>query len=406
MENESLIKEKGRSSIRSLLEVGIVSTKLGLTSFGGPIAHLGYFHEEYVRRRIWIDEKSYADLVALCQFLPGPASSQVGIGIGVMRAGVLGGIVAFLGFTLPSVIALILFAQILKGLHIGDAGWIHGLKIVAVAVVAHAIFGMARELTPDLKRKAVALLSLVVTLSWQTSYTQVGMILLAAFIGYFLFHQREENEDMRMNVPVSRRCAFICLTCYFGLLIILPILRKVTSWKWMEMLDSFYRSGSLVYGGGHVVLPLLERELVPNGWLSKEAFLAGYGAAQAVPGPLFTFASYLGAVMDGWLGGFMATAAIFLPAFLLILGALPFWDALRRHSKIKGALMGVNAAVVGILTAAFYQPIWVSSILSPIDFAFAAILFSLLAYWKLPPWVIVLAGAIGGSGMAYLSFFR
>lgn len=406
MENESLIKEKGRSSIRSLLEVGIVSTKLGLTSFGGPIAHLGYFHEEYVRRRKWIDEKSYADLVALCQFLPGPASSQVGIGIGVMRAGVLGGIVAFLGFTLPSVIALILFAQILKGLHIGDAGWIHGLKIVAVAVVAHAIFGMARELTPDLKRKAVALLSLVVTLSWQTSYTQVGIILLAAFIGYFLFHHREENEDMRMNVPVSRRCAFICLTFYFGLLIILPILRKVTSWKWMEMLDSFYRSGSLVYGGGHVVLPLLERELVPNGWLSKEAFLAGYGAAQAVPGPLFTFASYLGAVMDGWLGGFMATAAIFLPAFLLILGALPFWDALCRHSKIKGALMGVNAAVVGILTAAFYQPIWVSSILSPIDFAFAAILFSLLAYWKLPPWVIVLVGAIGGSGMAYLSFFR
>ncbi len=383
--------------LKSLLEVLFVSTRLGLTSFGGPIAHLGYFHEEYVRRRKWIDEKSYADLVALCQFLPGPASSQVGIGIGVMRAGVLGGITSFIGFTLPSVIALILFALILKGFNVGEAGWIHGLKIVAVAVVAHAILGMAQKLAPDLKRKAIALFALVATLLWQTAYIQVGVILLAAFMGYLIYKQNKENEDSRIQFPLTHRFGVLCLTLFFGLLILLPILRGVTSWNWMALFDSFYRSGSLVFGGGHVVLPLLEREFVPTGWLSKEAFLAGYGAAQAVPGPLFTFAAYLGTVMNGWQGGLLATFAIFLPAFLLILGTLPFWDSLRRNPKIKGALMGVNAAVVGILIAAFYEPIWTSSILAPIDFAFAAILFSMLVHWKLPPWVIVITGAIGGS---------
>lgn len=380
-----------------MIEILIVSTRLGFTSFGGPIAHLGYFHEEYIRRRKWMDEKSYADLVALCQFLPGPASSQVGIGIGVMRAGVLGGIVSFLGFTLPSVIALIIFALILQGLDVGDAGWIHGLKVVAVAVVAHAILGMAQKLTPDLKRKAIALLALVVTLLWQTAFTQVGIILLSAFIGFLLYKQQTENEDSRIHVPISRRFAIVCLTLFFGLLVLLPILREVTSLNWIAMFDSFYRSGSLVFGGGHVVLPLLEREFVPTGFLSEESFLAGYGAAQAVPGPLFTFAAYLGAVMNGWTGGLIATIAIFLPAFLLILGTLPFWDSLRRNPKIKGALMGVNAAVVGILISAFYQPIWTSSILEPIDFAFAAVLFSMLVYWKLPPWIIVVTGAIGGS---------
>ena len=382
---------------KSLLEILFVSTRLGLTSFGGPIAHLGYFHEEYIRRRKWMDEKSYADLVALCQFLPGPASSQVGIGIGVMRAGVLGGIVAFIGFTVPSVIAMILFALILLGLDIGHAGWIHGLKIVAVAVVAHAILGMAQKLTPDLKRKAIGLFALVCTLLWQTAYTQVGIILLSALFGYLLYRQHKENEEARIHFPVSRGFGLICLTLFFGLLILLPILREVTSLNWIAMFDSFYRSGSLVFGGGHVVLPLLEREFVPTGWLSKEAFLAGYGAAQAVPGPLFTFAAYLGAILNGWQGGLVAAVGIFLPAFLLILGTLPFWDALRRNPKIKGALMGVNAAVVGILIAAFYHPIWTSSILAPLDFAFAAILFSMLVYWKLPPWVIVLTGAIGGS---------
>lgn len=390
---------KHNTGFRSLIEILIVSTRLGLTSFGGPVAHLGYFHTEYIRRRKWMDEKSYADLVALCQFLPGPASSQVGIGIGVMRAGVLGGIVSFIGFTLPSVIALILFALVLQGLNVGNAGWIHGLKIVAVAVVAHAILGMAKNLTPDLKRKAIALFALVGTLMWQTAFTQVGVILIAGFIGFLLYKQHNETDEAHIQFPISRSFAVICLSLFFGLLILLPILREVTNLSWIAMFDSFYRSGSLVFGGGHVVLPLLEREFVPTGWLSEEAFLAGYGAAQAVPGPLFTFAAYIGAVINGWQGGLLATIAIFLPAFLLILGTLPFWDTLRRNPKVKGALMGVNAAVVGILIAAFYHPIWTSSILSPIDFSFAAILFSMLVYWKLPPWVIVLTGAIGGSLM-------
>jgi len=389
--------KKKSISFKVLLEILFISTRLGLTSFGGPVAHLGYFHNEYIRRRKWLDEKSYADLVALCQFLPGPASSQVGIGIGVMRAGVLGGIVSFIGFTLPSVIALIAFALILQGVDVADAGWIHGLKIVAVAVVAHAILGMAQKLTPDLKRKTLALLALVSTLLWQTAFTQVGVILLAAFIGFLLYKENKDTDDADLQVPISKRFALVCLSLFFGLLVLLPILRETTALNWIAMFDSFYRSGSLVFGGGHVVLPLLEREFVPTGWMTEEAFLAGYGAAQAVPGPLFTFAAYLGAVMNGWQGGLLATIAIFLPAFLLIFGTLPFWDTLRRNPKIKGALMGVNAAVVGILISAFYQPIWTSSILAPIDFAFAAILFTMLVYYKLSPWIIVIVGAIGGS---------
>jgi chromate transporter len=388
---------------KSLIEILLVSTRLGLTSFGGPVAHLGYFYEEYVQKRKWIDEKSYADLVALCQFLPGPASSQVGIGIGVLRGGFLGGLLAFLGFTAPSVIALVFFAMILQGLQINDSGWIHGLKIVAVAVVAHAVLGMAQKLTPDLNRKAIALFALVGTLLWQTAYTQVGLIILAGVAGLLIYKKHEiEQVDVTIAFPISKRFAFMCLLVFFGLLVLLPIAREVTSIQWVTLFDSFYRSGSLVFGGGHVVLPLLEREFVPNGWLSKEEFLSGYGAAQAVPGPLFTFAAYIGAVINGWKGGILATVAIFLPAFLLVLGALPFWNMLRQNPKIKGALMGVNAAVVGILIAAFYQPIWTSSILAPIDFAFAAILFSMLVYWKLPPWIIVITGAVGGSVIALL----
>lgn len=385
-----------KPKLKSLLEILFVSTRLGLTSFGGPTAHLGYFHEEYVRRRKWLDEKSYADLVALCQFLPGPASSQVGIGIGMMRAGILGGITSFIGFTLPSVIALIIFALVFAESNIANAGWIHGLKIVAVAIVAHAIIGMAKSLTPDIKRKTIALFALLATLLWQTAFTQIGVILIAAFIGFLLFKQRDEVEIAPSSVVISKRIAVICLLVFFGLLLILPIAREVTGSYWIALFDSFYRSGSFVFGGGHVVLPLLERELVPNGWLTEQAFLAGYGATQAVPGPLFTFAAYLGTVMNGWIGGIVATIAIFLPAFLLILGALPFWDQLRTNPKVTGAIMGVNAAVIGILISALYFPIWTSSILATKDFALAAILFSMLAYWKLPPWVIVVVGAVGG----------
>lgn len=387
---------KSALNLKTLLEILIISTRLGFTSFGGPVAHLGYFHEEYVRRRKWMDEKSYADLVALCQFLPGPASSQVGMGIGIMRAGVLGGMVSFLGFTLPSVVALVLFALFLQRLGVTDAGWIHGLKIVAVAVVGHAILGMAQKLTPDLKRKAIALFALVVILMWQTAFSQVVVILLSALIGFLLYKHHSSDQEARVKIPISRRLAVICLSIFFGLLILLPIIREATTLEWVALFDSFYRSGALVFGGGHVVLPLLEREFVPTGWLTEEQFLAGYGAAQAVPGPLFTFAAYIGAVINGWKGGMLATVAIFLPAFLLITGAFPFWDSLRQNPKIKGALMGVNAAVVGILIAAFYHPIWTSSILAPVDFALASILFSMLVFWKLPPWMVVMAGALGG----------
>ena len=403
MDRQTKHEEKRTYSFRTLFEILMVSIRLGVTSFGGPIAHLGYFHEEYIRRRKWMDEKSYADLVALAQFLPGPASSQVGIGIGIVRGGVLGGIISFLGFTLPSVIALIIFALLLQTFNLGEAGWIHGLKLVAVAIVAHAILGMAKNLTPDLKRKTIALFALTITLVWPAIYSQIGIILLAALTGFLMFKQHHLQEDhSKVYFPVSKKLGVICLTLFFGLLFLLPFLRELTSIRWIAMFDSFYRSGALVFGGGHVVLPLLEQEFVPTGWLSAEAFLAGYGATQAVPGPLFTFAAYLGAVINGWQGGFIATIAIFLPAFLLILGTLPFWDSLRRNPKIKGALMGVNAAVVGLLIAAFYQPIWTSSIIKPIDFAFAAILFSMLAYFKLPPWVIVLTGAVGGTLLGLL----
>ncbi|KMY45602.1 ChrA protein [Bacillus sp. FJAT-27916] len=393
--------ERKRISVKALLEILIVSTRLGFTSFGGPIAHLGYFHEEYVKRRKWLDEKGYAELVALCQFLPGPASSQVGIGIGIVRGGLLGGITSFIGFTLPSVIALILFALLLEGMDIGEAGWIHGLKLVAVAVVAHAILGMAEKLTPDLKRKAIALIALIITLVWEMTFTQVAVIALGALAGYMLFKQEKEEDEAPFEIPLSRKVAAACLILFFGLLLLLPVLSEAFSIKWLAVFDSFYRSGALVFGGGHVVLPLLEQEVVPSGWVSEESFLAGYGAAQAVPGPLFTFAAYLGAVMNGWAGGLLATAAIFLPAFLLIVGTLPFWAVIRQNPAMKGAFMGVNAAVVGILIAAFYQPIWTSTIKDAADFAAAAVLFSMLAYWKLPPWSVVVAGALLGIGLEF-----
>lgn len=385
------------NKLRILLEIFLVSTRLGLTSFGGPTAHLGYFHAEYVERKKWMSEKSYADLVALSQFLPGPASSQVGIGVGVMRGGVLGGLTSFIGFTLPSVIVLMIFASLMTTFDISEAGWIHGLKIVAVVIVLHAILGMSKNLTPDIERKVIALFALVATLLFQSVFTQVGVILIAAVIGFILFKNHEADDNKKApTFPIRKSFSAVCLALFFVLLFALPALRELTGSYWIAVVDSFYRAGSLVFGGGHVVLPLLEQELVPMGWISAEEFLAGYGATQAVPGPLFTFAAYLGTVMNGWIGGLIATAAIFLPAFLLILGALPFWDMLRNNEKVKGAVMGVNAAVIGILISALYTPIWTSSILEPVHFALAAILFVMLVYFKLPPWVIVVTGAIGG----------
>lgn len=373
-----------------------VSTKLGLTSFGGPIAHLGYFHDEYVRRRKWMDEKAYADLVALCQFLPGPASSQVGIGIGILRAGLWGGVMAWLGFTLPSLIVLVLFALLLQGFDIANAGWIHGLKIVAVAIVAQAVLGMGQKLTPDRSRVTIAVCAAALVLLWPTAYTQVLIIAAAGIIGLWLYKKGPDPGSQSLRMPVGKPFAIGCLVLFFGLLAALPLLRQMFDIQWLALFDSFYRSGSLVFGGGHVVLPLLEREVVPTGWVSPEDFLAGYGAAQAVPGPLFTFAGYLGAMSGGITGAIVATVAIFLPAFLLVAGALPFWNGLRNSPRVQGALIGINAAVVGILLAAFYVPIWTTAITAPVDFALALLLFILLVFWKLPPWVVVLAGALAG----------
>ncbi|MFS0918909.1 chromate transporter [Brevibacillus sp. 179-C 1.1 NHS] len=397
MKND-LLEETGHPKSRweSVLEVLLVSTKLGLTSFGGPIAHLGYFHNEYIRRRKWMDENSYADLVALCQFLPGPASSQVGIGIGIMRAGLWGGIAAWIGFTLPSVLALLLFAFTLQGVDSGSTSWIHGLKLVAVAVVAHAVWGMGQKLAPDRSRVTIAIMAATITLLWQSAWSQVTVMLLAGIAGLLLFRHHKVPDLPELRVPISRALAIACWIVFFGLLLMLPFLRESTGFSLLALYDSFYRAGSLVFGGGHVVLPLLEREVIPTGWVTQEAFLTGYGATQAVPGPLFTFAAYLGAMIAGGSGAIVATIAIFLPAFLLVIGALPFWDSLRRNAKIQGMLVGVNAAVVGILLAALYDPIWTSTIRAPLDFAVAAILFIMLEHWKLPPWLVVLTGALCG----------
>ncbi|WP_336780121.1 chromate transporter [Paenibacillus illinoisensis] len=380
----------------SLWEVLLVSTKLGLTSFGGPTAHLGYFHNEYVRKRQWMDERSYADLVALCQFLPGPASSQVGIGIGVIRAGIIGGLIAWIGFTLPSVIALVLFALLLKEYDVGNAGWLNGLKIVAVTIVAQAILGMGQKLTPDKKRVTLAVLTATVALLWTAVYSQFVLILSAGLIGLWLYRKSSAPQVPDLVVPISRTVAVLCLTTFVGLFIALPILHQVMGIQWLALFDYMYRSGSLVFGGGHVVLPLLEQELVPRGMLSKDDFLAGYGATQAVPGPLFTFAAYLGAITMGISGAIVATIAIFLPAFLLIIGTLPFWSFLRKNQHMQAALTGINAAVVGILLAALYQPLWMTAVKTTADFSLVCILFIMLVFWKCPPWFIVITGIIGG----------
>ncbi|MFB6733470.1 chromate transporter, partial [Bacillus toyonensis] len=381
-------------SFRLLVEIFLVSFKLGLTSFGGPVAHLGYFHHEYVQKRKWMDEKSYGDLVALCQFLPGPASSQVGMGVGLLRGGLLGAIISWIGFTLPSVLVLVFFASFLNQFEIGSTGWIHGLKLVAVAIVAHAIWGMAQKLTPDRNRATIAIVTAAIALLWPSSWTQIILILLSGLIGWLLYKTPQNAQVYKIQISISKTMASSCLILFFGLLLLLPILRPLS--PHIALFDSFYRSGSLVFGGGHVVLPLLESEFVQNGLMTKEQFLAGYGLTQAVPGPLFTFASYIGAVLNGTTGAVIATIAIFLPAFLLVIGVLPFWDSVRKVPAIQGALLGVNAAVVGILIAAFYDPIWTSTIMNASDFVFASLLFGLLTFWKTSPWIIVILGAFGG----------
>ncbi len=389
----------------SPLEVLRVFLKLGLSSFGGPIAHIGYFREEFVVRRRWLDEQAFVDLVALCQFLPGPASSQVGFSIGLLRAGYTGAAAAWTGFTLPSAIILILFAYgagTLSGA--AGAGLLHGLKLVAVAIVAQAVFGMARTLCPDRERASIATVAALIILLSGSSIAQIACIVLGGLVGLWLCQGAPPAAEGHIAMRVSRGAAIMALTAFFVLLIGLPIVQSVTHSQALSLFDAFYRSGALVFGGGHVVLPLLREAFVGPGWVSDDAFLAGYGAAQAVPGPLFTFAAYLGTVVGpsphGVPGAALGLIGIFLPGMLILLGTLPFWDTFRKRAGAQAVMRGVNAAVVGLLAAALYNPVWTSSVKTPEDFALALAGFVLLTAWRAPPLLVVIVGAVGGTLLA------
>lgn len=381
--------------------VFLIFLRLGLTSFGGPIAHLSYFRDEFVTRRRWLTEQSYADLVALCQFLPGPASSQVGISLGLSRAGYLGGIAAWIGFTLPSAIALILFASGISNYsEVISKDALHGLKVVAVAVVIQAVWGMASNLCKGVARATIMAIACCLSLLMTSAWAQILIIGLAAITGATILKPTHVLPREPFPIFISHRDGVFWLSLFVGLLIGIPIVQQVVPSQSLAMIDSFYRAGSLVFGGGHVVLPLLQAETVSRGWISNETFLAGYGAAQAVPGPLFTFAAFLGASMNeapsGWLGGVVCLLAIFAPSFFLIAGALPFWEKIRGSQWTQAALAGVNAAVVGILLSALYKPVWLSTIHHPKDFSLALIAVIALMFWKVPPWMVVLgAGAAG-----------
>jgi len=396
-----------RSSLGSFLEVFIAALRLGVTSFGGPVAHLGYFRQEYVERRRWLDEHTYADLVALCQLLPGPASSQVGIAVGIKRAGLLGGVAAWLGFTLPSAAALILFAYGVTAIgDVADSGWLGGLKIAAVAVVALAVWSMAKNLCPDRPRATVAIVSAIMMLAWPTAIGQVIIVVVAGIVGWRLFSEGQPESGHVQQFPISRAVAVSSLALFVILLVGLPLATQFSSNNHLQVFDSFFRAGSLVFGGGHVVLPLLQAQVVPPGWLGNQEFIAGYGAAQAVPGPLFTFSAYLGTMLYGgpnaWMGGVFTLAAIFLPSFLLVIGAVPFWDRLRGLGSFRGATRGINAAVVGLLLAALYNPVGISAIRGSEDFGLALGAFALLALWKWPPWLVVALTAGGSAALATL----
>ena len=407
--SEGEIADISRQSPKSrwaALEVLGVALRLGLTSFGGPIAHLGYFREEYVVQRRWLDETSYADVVALCQFLPGPASSQVGIAIGYIRAGMAGGLAAWIGFTLPSALALVMFAYGVEEFDVIDAGWLHGLKLAAVAVVAQAVWGMGRSLTLDRDRATIVIVAAVAALAWQSAIMQVSIILVSGFVGWKILKvDAVQSSKDSLSTFIPKWMGIVALVVFFVILAGLPLARQLESSQTLAIFDSFFRSGSLVFGGGHVVLPLLQSEVVGPGWMTNAEFVAGYGATQAVPGPLFTFSAYLGAVISpgpqGIVGGGLALVAIFLPSFLLITGVLPFWDLLRRRDVFRRALNGVNAAVVGLLLAALYNPVWTSSVETPEDFALAISALGLLMFWKTPPWMVVSLAAGGGAAIAY-----
>ncbi len=385
-----------------------VFLRLGLTSFGGPIAHLGYFRDEFVARRGWLTESEYAELIALCQFLPGPASSQVGMAIGLSRAGIGGALAAWCGFTLPSALIMILFAFGLTQWGAAlPADTLHGLKLVAVAVVAQAVWGMARLFCIDSTRVLLAAAATVLVLWWPQAWVQVGVIVLGAIVGLALRRVAEPTEGGGLEISLSTRTGLVMLACFFALLLLLPMVAQYSSSSDLRVFDAFYRSGALVFGGGHVVLPLLQAEVVTPGWIGADEFLSGYGAAQAVPGPLFTFSAFLGAAMSagpgGWIGGLLCLVAIFLPSFLLVLGVLPFWSRLRGQRGVQAALAGVNAAVVGLLLAALYDPLWTTAVRDWRDAAWVAVCVAALMWAKLPPWLVVLAMGLGGAAQAWVA---
>jgi len=387
---------------RGWLQSFATALKLGLLSFGGPTAHIGYFREEYVNRKKWIDDRSFADLVALCQLLPGPASSQVGIAIGWLRADWLGSLAAWLGFTLPSAAVLAAFAWARASVPgAADAGWLRGLELAAVAIVAAAVLGMGRTLAPDKPRATIAVAAAAVALLLPYAWAQVAAIAAAGAVGCALKRGAPPAAEAPAAAEAPERgrgAAAALLLVFAALLLGLPLAREWGALPpLLSLFESFYRAGALVFGGGHVVLPLLEREVVPNGWVSAESFAAGYAATQAMPGPLFTFATYLGADAYGLPGAAVATAAIFLPGYLLVIGTLPFWRSLRRIGAVAHAVYGINAAVVGLLLAALYDPLFTGAVTTPVDFAMAAALFTLIAFWKLPPWAIVGIAAAGGA---------
>ncbi len=393
----------------SRLEIFAAALRLGCTSFGGPVAHLGYFHAEYVQRRRWLSEAAYADLVALCQFLPGPASSQLGFSIGLLRGGLPGGLLAWLGFTLPSAVVMTLCGYGVAAIgDVSHAGWLKGLKLAAVAVVAQAVWAMAAKLCPDRVRASVALVAagLALTLSMHV-WAPVAVLTAGGVFGWAFLRAGSTGQssapDAALTVPgLGRKGALVSLGLFFVLLSGLPLLRSTAGNPSLAVFDSFYRSGALVFGGGHVVLPLLQAETVAPGWVASDRFLAGYGLAQAVPGPLFTFAAYLGTVLtpprpSGWVGAVLCLGAIFLPSGLLVVGVLPFWETLRRRPHAQAALRGANAVVVGLLLAALYQPVWTSAVHGPADFVVALGAYGLLVLWRCPPWLVVGLAALAGS---------
>ena len=396
--------DEGRPGWAAVGEVGAAFLRLGCLAFGGPIAHLGYLRAEFVERRAWLDDRAYADLVALCQFLPGPASSQVVFALGMHRAGLRGALLASVCFTLPSALLMIAFAYGVADLAgLGEAGWLHGLKLAAVGVVAQAVWRMGRTLCPDRRRAGLAVAAAAVLLVVPGALTQLAVIAGAGAVGWWWYRgtRAVEPVDLASPAPAGRRAALAALAVFALLLVGLPALASLTGAREVAVFDSFYRAGAMVFGGGHVVLPLLRAEVVPPGWVTEDQFLAGYGAVQAVPGPLFSFAGYLGAAMAGgpgaWRSGLWGLLAIFLPAWLLIGGALPFWRRLRANAAAVAALAGANAAVVGVLLAALYDPVVTESVAGPRDVAAALIAFALLEQVRAPAWLVVGAGAAAGA---------